>query len=233
MVKITESAYIANNNIWEIAQEKTGEEYLQTGNFKKDFALRNIGDDIYKANRMATMCDDMANSFDDIIDEQNACLNEIELNLEEIDKMQKDLDNKIKAEEDEIDKLLEKRANGSITEEENNELVTKTQNIENLKITTQNNISTKTSNINKTSQQTNQLKRDIATDYGNTAVEFGNNIFNGKKDIVKKIMKAFGKDQEYIDVGENLTASGTNLLNVVKTSYNIDKEITQKSKKLV
>lgn len=188
---------------------------------------------------LTVTCNEMAKTYDQIIEDQNDYLVDIDASLDEISGLEADLEAKIKQLEAEIDELLKKKEDGTITEEEEAELESKNAEISNLKTQTGTQIAAKNEELTKTTDKAGEADRkaksEIATNYGETAIEKGQPLSetkDKKKSFWRKVFGGWNKQAER-DAGKKLVEAGNGLLEQVNTSSEIDNEIAKKTKKSV
>lgn len=222
-------------DVWKIGQNCTGSEYWDTARYIAG-GLTVIKSDITGANRLSAVCNEMAQTYDKIIEDQNDYLVDINASLDEISELEADLEAKIKQLEAEIEELLKKKDDGTITEEEEAELSSKITELDNLKAQGNTEIAQKRGEVGKTTDAVQEADRksksEIATDYGETALEKGKPLSETKdkrKSFWRKTFGGWNKQAER-DAGNRLLDAGNELLEQVSTSSNLDKEIAKKTK---
>lgn len=221
-------------DVWKIGQDCTGSEYWDKARYVSIFKS-----DIIGADRLSAVCNIMAKTYDQIIEDQNEYLVDIDTSLEEISDLKSDLEARIKQLEKEIEKLLKKKENGTITEEEEAELEAKTVELNDLERNGDPQIKEKQNDLTNTTDKAEEADRktksEIATDYGETAIEKGQPLSETKdkrKSFWRKLSGSWNKQAER-DAGKKLLEAGNNLLEQVNTSAEIDNEIAKKTKSAV
>lgn len=240
-------------DVWKIGQDVKADEFYDKSKKGYIFTTKGEGEDakvkssripfiggeIHAANMLTATCNEMAKTYDQIIEDQNDYLVDIDASLDEISGLEADLEAKIKQLEAEIDELLKKKEDGTITEEEEAELESKNAEISNLKTQTGTQIAAKNEELTKTTDKAGEADRkaksEIATNYGETAIEKGQPLSetkDKKKSFWRKVFGGWNKQAER-DAGKKLVEAGNGLLEQVNTSSEIDNEIAKKTKKSV
>lgn len=224
-------------DVWKIGQDRKANEYYEISPYLNGCIWG--GNEVMKANNLTKICNEMAKTYDQIIEDQNEYLVDINASLEEISELETDLEARIEQLEKEIEELLKKNENGTITEEEKLELESKTVELNDLETNGELQINEKQNDLTKTTDKAQEADRrtksEIATDYGETAIEKGQPLSETKdkgKSFWRKLSGSWNKQAER-DAGKNLLESGNNLLEQVDTSAEIDNEITKKTKSAV
>ncbi len=221
-------------DVWKIGQDMKADEF-----YKRSPLFNGChwgGNDVMKANNLAKICNEMSNTYDQIIEDQNSYIVDIDASLDEISTLETNLEEKIKQLEKEISELLEKKDKGTITEEEEAELSSKITELDNLKAQGNTEIAQKKGEVVKTTDSAQETERkskaEIATDYGETALEKGQPLSETKDKRKSFWRKAFGgwNKQAERDAGNKLLEAGNGLLEQVSISSNLDKEIEKKTK---
>ena len=216
-------------DIWKVGQDTKAADFYE--NSKR---IGFIKSDIIAAKIMANVCNKMAESYEDIVQDQNEYLVEINNELEEIELLQKELDAQILQQEKERNSILSKSEDEELSEEDNAKLNEIGENISKLT----NDSSAKINDINTDIQKKGSLvegnssKKAIALDYGNTAIEKGTPLANTKDKTKSFWRKTFGGWNKAAtrEAGKAAVDAGNSLLEQVQTSESVEKEIKLKAK---
>lgn len=216
-------------DVWKIAAQKSA-----TDLYNEKIGGWCFTSDIMKAERLTSMCNQMSNTYDQIIDDQNDYEMEIDAQLEEIETLKKDLEEKIQAQEAERQKILKTAGNDGLTKEDESKIQTIDAEIASLNGDTNSKISAIGSKVDDTSskEKDNASKAEIATDYGETAIEKGTPLANTKdkrKSFWRKLSGSWNKAATR-KAGNDAIDAGNNLLEKVATTSKNEATIIKKTK---
>lgn len=217
-------------DIWKIGLETSATEYYE--NCKN---VSDVGSDIFAARELAKICDTMSTNYEQIIEDQNDYLVEINEDLAEIEQLQKELEAQIREQESKRASILAKSEKEELSEEDKTELDELGTNIETLTNDSNSKISILNAGIQDKSKQAVDTvsKRTIARDYADTAIEKGTPMANTKdkrKSFWRKLSGSWDKSA-IREAGKTAVNAGSNLLEYVEHSCDIEKEINSKTKK--
>ena len=215
-------------DVWKIAENTKADKMYSI------IKLTSFGSNILAAERLTSMCNQMSNTYDQIIDDQNDYEMEIDAQLEEIETLKKDLEEKIQAQEAERQKILEAAGNDGLTKEDESKIQTIDAEIASLNGDTNSKISAIGSKVDDTSskEKDNASKAEIATDYGETAIEKGTPLANTKdkrKSFWRKLSGSWNKAATR-KAGNDAIDAGNNLLEKVATTSKNEATIIKKTK---
>ncbi len=226
-------------DVWKIGQDVKADKFYDEAKYFIPGSKMFGKSEVLAANRLTAVCNEMSKTYDQIIEDQNDYLVEIDASLDEISGLEYDLEAKVKQLEAEIEELLKKKEDGTITPEEEAELETKNAEISNLTSQTNTQIADKNNELTKTVDKAGEADRkskaEIATNYGETAVDKGQPLSetkDKKKSFWRKLFGGWNKQAER-DAGKKLLEAGSGLLEQVQNSSDIDNEIAKKTKKSV
>lgn len=216
-------------DIWDVAGKTSAADM-----FKQTKAMM-FCTDVKAANILTKMCNEMSADYEQIIDDQNEYLTEIDAQINEIEVLQKELEAQIKEQETEREKLLANAGNDGLSEEDEAKVNAINSGIEALNDNAASKIGVISSNIknNSSKLESTTSKAEIATDYGNTAIEKGTPLANTKdkrKSFWRKLSGSWNQAAKR-EAGNKAIEAGNGLLNQVETVKNSEKEITKKTKK--
>ncbi len=215
-------------DVWKIAENTKADKMYSI------IKLTSFGSNILAAERLTSMCNQMSNTYDQIIDDQNDYEMEIDAQLEEIETLKKDLEEKIQTQEAERQKILETAGNDGLTKEDESKIQTIDAEIASLNGDTNSKISAIGSKVNDTSskEKDNASKAKIATDYGETAIDKGTPLANTKdkrKSFWRKLSGSWNKAATR-KAGNDAIDAGNNLLEKVATTSKNEATIIKKTK---
>ena len=215
-------------DVWKIAENTKADKMYSI------IKLTSFGSNISAAESLTSMCNQMSNTYDQIIDDQNDYEMEIDAQLEEIETLKKDLEEKIQAQEAEKQKILETAGNDGLTKEDETKIQTIDAEIASLNGDTNSKISAIGSKVEDTSskEKDNASKAKIATDYGETAIEKGTPLANTKdkrKSFWRKLSGSWNKAATR-KAGNDAIDAGSNLLEKVATTSKNEATIIKKTK---
>ena len=193
--------------------------------------------------KITYMCKEMNETFNEVIQDQNNYIIEFETLETNFVQEQNNINQKIEKLLAEVKVLEAKEQDGTITEDELKELSNKKVELNNLYNTSSLQYKEKKTQLqNRKEQIKNKYseKEKIATDYGNLAVEKGNNFLD--EDVTKEINENGGKIKfiglaaafgfsKYTNhfAGQAAIDAGSELLEKVEDSTLVDKKITSKN----
>lgn len=222
-------------DVWQIGQKMSGDEFYNKAE-KLPYPLKPMKD-IIAANKLTCVCQAMLKTYNDIQEDQNEYLIEIEDINNEISDIEGDLKAQIEKLEAEITELEIKKENGTITEQEEAELASKKSELGNLQAQYENEIENSNKELDKTSDKAqnseHKSKKEIATSYGKTAVNKGNELASTEdrtKTVLRRIFNSWS-NADIREAGEKLAVSGSELLDKVGACNEIDKKITESKEK--
>ena len=216
------------SDIWDAARNCNAEDLYQAG--------KNIpwGNDAIAASFLATACEKMTLTYNNIVDDKNEYLTDIQDQLDEITELQKELELEIQRKEAEQEEILTKTQNEELSEEDSAKVQELSSDMDELSKTFNAKIDAKKSEINtkKTESEHNNSKEKIATDYGNTAVEKGQVLAETeiKDTFLRRLFGTTGKREKA--AGERAVEAGEELLEQVGNVNGITNEISSKTKNL-
>lgn len=220
-------------DIWKFVKDKNADESYDMG--LRMYGGIYAGTDVMKANCLTKICEGMSASYEEIIDDQNDYQMEIDAQLDEIEKLKLELEQKVKEREAEKEKLVKAAGEDGLSDED----VAKCNTLDYEISAFTNETNTAIAGINnKISTAANGAKSDlnkaeIATDYGETALEKGEplaNMQDKRKSFWRKAFGGWDKSQER-EAGNKLMDAGNTLLEQVQTSSDIEKAISKKNPK--
>lgn len=222
-------------DVWKIGQNIKAADMWNNGALAGDYAVGFAGfigfiqSDIQKANTLTNMCKAMSESYDQIIDDQNEYYVEIDTELKEVEALQQELDAKIKAQEAEKNKILAAAGDDGLSEEDEDKVKLIDDEIAGLTSDTNTKIEDINSRVKDTGEKAkgHRSKAEIATDYGNTAVEKGTPLSEMKdkrKSFWRKTFGGWNKSAER-EAGKKAVEAGNNLLEQVSTASDIEDKI--------
>lgn len=215
-------------DVWKIAENTKADKMYSI------IKLTSFGSNILAAERLTSMCNQMSNTYDQIIDDQNDYEMEIDAQLEEIETLKKDLEEKIQTQKVERQKILETAGNDGLTKEDESKIQTIDAEIASLNGDTNSKISAIGSKVDDTSskEKDNASKAKIATDYGETAIDKGTPLANTKdkrKSFWRKLSGSWNKAATR-KAGNDAIDAGNNLLEKVATTSKNEATIIKKTK---
>lgn len=226
-------------DVWKIGQNVKADEFYENAQYIVGnlFVLKS---EIQGANRLTEVCNEMSETYNQIIDDQNDYMLEIDSSLDEISNLQQDLQKEIEKLNAREEELLEKKENGTIDPDEEKELESINGQIQGLQTQINGEVVTKNADVNEIAQEAEDTgerisKAEIAKDYGETAIEKGKPLSETKdkrKSFWRKTFGGWNKSAER-EAGKKLLEAGNNLLGQVDTSAEIGEKISAKSKKSV
>lgn len=217
------------SNVWKIGQETNAADFYEMSKYAGA-----IKSEILAAKSIAKVCDQMAEAYDEIIQDQNDYLIEINEELAEIEQLQKELDTQIRQQEDERNSILSKAEDEELSDEDKAKLNDINDNIAKLTENSNAKIEGINADIQSKSAENKErtTKKMIARDFGNTAVEKGTPLANTKDKTKSFWRKTFGgwNKSATREAGKLAVNAGNNLLEQVDTAESIEKEIKVKTK---
>lgn len=215
-----------STDIWQVGQKLSAEELYSKHHLNIDnkFVIGGVGG-------LLIACRQMAETYEQIIEDQNDYVFEIEAGSQELQLLEKCIQDRIKKLQTEIEELNKKKENGTITEEEEALLTSKTNELNALTKKSNEEIEDKTLEVQglivTIQNNEHKTKAEIATDYGETSIEKGKSLTqvqDKKKSFWRRLFKTWDKSgtrnfgNKMIDVGEEL-------LNKVKITEDTNKKI--------
>lgn len=227
-------------DVWKVTQNLNAETFYNHSNVLGSelegitgrTAMRLYISDVEKANNMTKVCEEMSKTYDQIIDDQNDYQMEVDAQLAEIEKLQLELERKVNEREAEKEKLVQAAGDEGLSDEDKekfgalNDEIKGLTNDTNSQITGLNDKAVTAANGAKSDLN----KAEIATKYGEKALEKGEpltNMKDKKKSFWRKTFGGWNKAPER-EAGKKLVSAGTTLLEQVQTSSDIEKEINKK-----
>lgn len=220
-------------DVWKIGQDVKAADMWKHGVLAGEYSAGCVAfiqqTDVQKANTLTNMCKAMSESYDQIIDDQNEYYVEIDTELKEVEALQQELEAKIKAQEAERDKILASAGDEGLSEEDEGKVKLIEDEIAGLKSDTNTKIEDINSKVKDTGEKAkgHRSKAEIATDYGNTAVEKGtplSEMKDKKKTFWRKVFGGWNKSAER-KAGKAAVEAGNNLLEQVSTASDIEDKI--------
>lgn len=222
-------------DVWKIGQNSKASEVWDNAYKAGGYAVyetRYLGvvqTDITKANTLANICKAMSETYSQIVDDQNEYLVEVDEEMKEIEALQQELEAKIKAQEAERNKILEAAGHDGLSEEDEAKVNSIEDEISGLTEDTNTKIADINSKVDSTSEKAkgHRSKAEIATDYGETAVEKGTPLSEMKDKRKSFWRKAFGgwnKSAER-EAGKAAVDAGNDLLEQVATATDVEDKI--------
>lgn len=211
------------SNIWKVCQETNAQqmyENVKNANF--------FNKELNAVKSLTNICNQISDSYDEILDDQNEYLFELENDTASLDALKEDVDQKIKALFEEIKALDKKEKDGTITEEEKQELENKRGELSVLMKDSDEKINNAVSEAKaKGDEKINQQKSKVAVakNYGEVTLEKGKPLADTKVShgFFKKLFGSTGKNKKV--VGEKAVEAGNNLLDKVSESTDINAKI--------
>lgn len=188
--------------------------------------------DLAKVQIMTKICDDMAQCYDAVIDEQNEYLLEIDTQLGEIDKLQAELEAEVKERKAERDKIISAAGDEGLSDDDKAEVEKLNSEINGMTSETNSKIGDLNGKVTGASQKaaSNADRAETAKDYANTTIEKGEPLANMQdktKSFWRKLSGSWDKSKERA-VGNEAIEAGNNLLTQVQTSSNIEKQVASR-----
>lgn len=217
------------SDVWKIGQD------IKAADFYKGIEKMLFSSERVAAKAIAGICDKMAETYEQAIDEQNEYLLEVEELNQEIEELKKELEAEVEARNNEIDELNSKtNEDGTFEDGVSDSIGQKEDEIAQLNSEFGSLISAKSAEIDASVNNSKQVrsKEKIATDYGETAVEKGQPLAETKdkrKSFWRKLTGSWDKSATR-EAGQKAVDSGNNLLEKVGISAEIDNEINKKTK---
>lgn len=196
----------------------------------KDMGI--FGGEILAAKVLTKTCDRYSKEFENIIKDQNEYILELDDNLEYIDNIQAELEEKIAELEAEKEELLAKEKDGTLTEEDKQRLEEIDAEIETLTNSANDDISAHYVEAEHDEEGINSYDYRVAaaTDFGETAVKKGEPLSktqDKRKSFWRKIFGGWNM-KDYRKAGEKLLKSGNNLLDKVDESKSLNESSIKK-----
>lgn len=216
-------------DIWKIGQDMKAEEF-----YKKSLPM--MFGDIQRVNLLADVCNGMSKSYEQTIEDQNSYLLEIDAQMDEVEKLQQELERQIKERKAEQEKLTRSAGEEGLSEEDKDRITELNDEINALNSETNSKIEGLRGNIKTTSDRSKSdlSKAEIAMDYGSTAIEKGQPLAemqDKKKSFWRKTFGGWNKSTER-EVGKKAVDAGNDLLDKVSISSDIEKDISKKTRVL-
>ena len=222
-------------DVWKIGQDVKAADVWNNGMLAGEYGAGFIWcgrvqqTDVQKANTLTNMCKAMSETYNQIVDDQNEYLVEVDEEMKEIEALQQELEAKIKAQEAERNKILEAAGHDGLSEEDEAKVNSIEDEISGLTEDTNTKIADINSKVDSTSEKAkgHRSKSEIATDYGNTAVEKGTPLSEMKdkrKSFWRKTFGGWNKSAER-KAGKKAVEAGNNLLEQVNTASDIEDKI--------
>lgn len=217
-------------DVWKIGQEMKADVYYNMSPYLNGCIFD--GSDVMKANNMTKICEEMSKTYEQIIEDQNAYQIEIDTQLDEIEKLKQELEQKVKEREAEKEKLVTAAGEDGLSDEDRAKCDALDSEIKGFTDDANTKIGGLNDKVNtaSSSAKSDLNKADIATDYGQTALEKGEplaNMQDKRKSFWRKTFGGWNKAAER-EAGKKLVDAGNTLLEQVQTSSDIEKEINKK-----
>lgn len=191
-----------------------------------------INGDMFKVNELTNICNQMSNSYEQFIEDQNDYETEIDTQLDEIESLKKELDKKIKEQDAEKQKILAAAGNEGLTDEDEAKIKVIDNEIETLNSDTNIKIRSVGAKVEDISTKESLSKAEIATDYAETTIEKGTPLANMKdkrKSFWRKLSGSWNKAAQR-KAGNDAIDAGNNLLEKVATASKNEATIIKKTK---
>jgi len=229
-----------SSEVWNVAQNTGAQDMYETSSYYR--SAFHIGkNELNGLKKITSMCLEMTETFNEVVQDQNNYIIEFE-NLEtEYKQEQNDINAQIKQLMAEIKALEVKAQEGTLTEDEQNELDAKKGQLYSSSIESAGDKKAKLDENKAAIKDKYGKKEKIASDYGNLAVEKGNDFLN--EEISKKEKEAEkeggkinlnpfkfvfnGKLEKHLN-GKAAITAGEGLLDKVEESSLVDKKISSK-----
>ena len=189
--------------------------------------------EIYAVNNLAIICEAMKKDYEQIVDDETEYILDIQEQQQAIEVAQAALNDEIENLENRRIELTAKYADGTITDEEYTELKGISGEIDGLAASADSKIEASNNSINNTVVQSKNVcsKREAAEDYGNVTLEKGQPLAETevKGGFFRKLFGKTGKNKK--EAGERAVKAGTELLQEVGVSVELEAEIDKYGKK--
>ena len=219
------------SEIWKIGQDTNAQEM-----FEKSKRMGIWQSEIFGVRKLTEICKTMSASYDEVVDDQNEYLIEMEGEINSIEDLKDEIDEKIKQLFTEIKKLDKKEKDGTITDEEREELKAKKGELDTYMHDADAKLDEKSNKIaesNSKNADKHKSKQAIAKDYGETTVEKGTPLANTEvktKSFWRSIFGGTGEGRK--KAGDAAVKAGEELLNKVGISEEIDKKVEDNIKQI-
>ena len=220
------------SDVWKIGQENSASKFYET---HKDFRFAGIGGNHFAVSMITHICNAMAESYDQTIDEQAEYLTEIEELNQEIEELKLQLEEEIETRNKENENLVsQQNEDGTLTTDASEKINANNSEIEGLETQFGSLINAKSAEVeaHTNSAKNVKSKEKIAKDYGETAIEKGQPLVETKdkrKSFWRKLTGSWDKSGTR-ELGQKAVDAGNNLLEKVNVSAEISNEINKKSK---
>lgn len=221
-------------DVWKIGQDMKAEEFYNKAG-KKGPA---IFDATARVVSLTNTCIGMSRSYEQTIQDQNNYLLEIDDQLDEIENLQKELEAKVKAQTAEKEKLVKSAGDKGLPDEDKAKIDEINDEINTLTGETNTKIEGLNGNIKAVASKSKYdlNKADIATDYGSTTIEKGQQLTEAKAEDYsggwERMFYNLWDEAGQRKAGEKAVEAGNNLFNQINISSDIEKEINQKTRVL-
>ena len=220
-----------SSEIWKIGQETSAKDMYEVSKRRSIFA-----DEIFGVQKLTQICKTMSASYDEVVDDQNEYLIEMEGELNSIEDLKEEIDEKIKQLYNEIKELDKKEQNGTITDEEREKLKTKNGELDKYMHDADSRLDEKSNQITtKNNEKANKhkSKQTIAKDYAETTIEKGTPLAETEvktKSFWRCLFGGTGENKK--KAGDAALEAGNELLDKVCTSEEIDSKIENNIKQI-
>ena len=213
-------------DIWQVGQKLSAEELYSKPylNIDNNFVIGGSGG-------LLIACKQMTETYEQIIDDQNDYVIEIEAGSQELQLLEKHLQDVVERLKAEIEELNKKKENGTITEDEEALLASKVNELNALTKKSDKEIEDKIVKVQglvvTIQNNEHKTKTAIATDYGETTIEKGESLTqvqDKKKTFWRRLFKTWDKSGTR-GFGEKMIDAGEELLDKVNTAEDANKKI--------
>ena len=216
--------------VWQIGKNVNAEDYYN--DIKKAIPFSS---ETFAVNALASVCEEMINTYDQIIDDQNDNIIDIDSLTNQMDNKNKSIQERIEKLKKEIAALEQKEQDGNISAEELGALTAKKSELNNLLGLTSSSGEKESKEIsekNEKLKKTYRSKEKIATEYGETSVDKGTPLAQTKVKggFFRKLLGTTGKNKKR--AGERAVNAGNELLNKINDSNKVQEDIDKKVKNI-
>ena len=229
-----------SSEVWKVAQNTDAQTMYETSSYVQK-VCRSYRSELEGLNKITSMCKEMSESFNEVIQDQNNYVLEFETLESDFIQEQNDIKKQIKTLLAEIKTLEAKEQDGTITEDEQKELDSKKERLNGLYQESSQKTKEKKAELKNNKAEIKEKysqKEKIASDYGNLAVDKGNDFIDdeiAEKEQNDEYLCLFrfvltGRYNKHL-AGKDAVAAGSDLLDKVSESSLVDKKISSKKLK--